>query len=264
MSDTTTSYENSENHKNHKNYENYEIFYWPILPGRGEFIRLIFEEAGVPYTECTKVAQADGGGMGCIGPFLRGENIGDKVFAPPILRVGELTISQLGNISLFLARRFELLPPGEAGMAHANQLMLTFIDVLDEVHNTHHPLGASYYHEDQIDAARKNTSQFLEHRLPRFLRHFEAILTHNGGEVMVGGETSYVDLALFQLLSGLEFSFPNAFVLETRETPQILALRDRVAQRPRIASYLKSDRHVPFNEHGIFRHYSELDFPTED
>jgi glutathione S-transferase len=38
-----------------------------------------------------------------------------------------------------------------------------------------------------------------------------------------------------------------------------VALRDRVAERPRIAAYLASKRRIPFNEDGIFRHYPELD-----
>jgi len=33
----------------------------------------------------------------------------------------------------------------------------------------------------------------------------------------------------------------------------------RPAARPRIAAYLASNRRIAFNEHGIFRHYSELD-----
>jgi glutathione S-transferase len=41
--------------------------------------------------------------------------------------------------------------------------------------------------------------------------------------------------------------------------PRLLALRDAVAARPRIAAYLKSARRLPFNEDGIFRHYPELD-----
>jgi glutathione S-transferase len=44
--------------------------------------------------------------------------------------------------------------------------------------------------------------------------------------------------------------------------PKALALRDRVAARPRIAAYLASDRRIPFNEQGIFRHYPELDLPA--
>ena len=39
----------------------------------------------------------------------------------------------------------------------------------------------------------------------------------------------------------------------------VIALRDRVAERPNIAAYLASDRRIPFNKEGIFRHYKELD-----
>jgi glutathione S-transferase len=38
-----------------------------------------------------------------------------------------------------------------------------------------------------------------------------------------------------------------------------MALRDAVAARPRIKAYLASPRRLAFNEHGIFRHYAELD-----
>ena len=41
--------------------------------------------------------------------------------------------------------------------------------------------------------------------------------------------------------------------------PGLIALRDRVAKRPRIEAYLASKRRIPFNRYGIFRHYPELD-----
>ncbi len=41
--------------------------------------------------------------------------------------------------------------------------------------------------------------------------------------------------------------------------PRVVALVAAVAQHPRIAAYLDSDRRVAFNEDGIFRHYPELD-----
>ncbi len=27
----------------------WDLYYWPGLPGRGEFVRVVFEDAGVPY-----------------------------------------------------------------------------------------------------------------------------------------------------------------------------------------------------------------------
>ena len=48
----------------------------------------------------------------------------------------------------------------------------------------------------------------------------------------------------------------------TAEIPLLVALRDRVAARPRIAAYLASDRRLAFNQQGIFRRYPELDAPA--
>ena len=44
-----------------------------------------------------------------------------------------------------------------------------------------------------------------------------------------------------------------------KKVPNLIALRDRVAKRPRVAAYLASERRIPFNESGIFRAYKELD-----
>ncbi|TMB52797.1 MAG: glutathione S-transferase, partial [Deltaproteobacteria bacterium] len=44
-----------------------------------------------------------------------------------------------------------------------------------------------------------------------------------------------------------------------RKVRRLVALRDRVAARPRIAAYLASPRRLPFNQDGIFRRYPELD-----
>jgi glutathione S-transferase len=44
-----------------------------------------------------------------------------------------------------------------------------------------------------------------------------------------------------------------------RDYPRVIALHERVAQRPRIAAYLRSPRRIAFNRMGIFRHYPELD-----
>ena len=44
-----------------------------------------------------------------------------------------------------------------------------------------------------------------------------------------------------------------------RKIPHVVAVRDRVAERPRIAAYLASPRRIAFNEYGIFRRYKELD-----
>jgi len=44
-----------------------------------------------------------------------------------------------------------------------------------------------------------------------------------------------------------------------RQVPRLVALHDRVSERPRVAAYLQSERRIPFNEWGIFRAYRALD-----
>jgi glutathione S-transferase len=68
-----------------------------------------------------------------------------------------------------------------------------------------------------------------------------------------------VDLSAFQVVAGLRYAFPRAMARHERRLPRLVALHDRVAALPRIAAYLASERRVPFNEHGIFRRYPELD-----
>lgn len=107
----------------------------------------------------------------------------------------------------------------------------------------------------------RRSSDFLSERLPKFLGHFERVLRQNpkGAGQIVGDRLSYVDLSLFQLVEGLRYAFPNAMRSYEANIPGLIALRDAVAKRPNIRSYLASDRRLSFNEAGIFRHYPELD-----
>jgi len=226
----------------------YELYYWPTIQGRGEFVRLVLEEAGAHYDD---VARGDGGTKKLMRVLK--EKSGVPPFAPPILRAGDLVIAQTANICAFLAARHGLVPNDEGSRAHALQLQLTIADLVAEAHDTHHPLSTGLYYEDQRPAALERSRAFREERMPKFLGYFDRAL--HGDHLL--GEFSYVDLSLFQALSGLEYAFPKAF--QRVATPKLLALRDRIAERPRIAAYLASKRRIAFNEDGVFRKYPELD-----
>jgi glutathione S-transferase len=81
----------------------------------------------------------------------------------------------------------------------------------------------------------------------------------HGPHHLVGARISYGDLSLFQMVEGLTYAFPKAMADRGERYPKIMAVHDAVAQRPNIARYLASDRRIPFNETGVFRHYPELD-----
>ena len=61
----------------------FELFYWPTIQGRGEFVRLAFEDAGVAYVDVARLPEAQGGGVAAIVKLLRDESLATPAFAPP-------------------------------------------------------------------------------------------------------------------------------------------------------------------------------------
>lgn len=236
----------------------YELYYWPTIQGRGEFVRLALEYAGVDYVD---VARLSGGGEKALLEFLEQENVHFPPFAPPVLKSVDMTIAQTANILLFLGSRHALAPADHAGWSWTHQLQLTIMDLVVEAHDTHHPLGVTLYYEDQRAAAKRRTAAFKEHRLPKFLGYFERVLERNpaGDAHLVGNSITYVDLSMFQVIAGLHYAFPNVMQQVAARYPRLKALHDRVTAQPRIRAYLNSPRRIPFSEEGIFRHYAELD-----
>jgi glutathione S-transferase len=233
----------------------YELYYWPGLQGRGEFVRLALEEAGADYVDVAR----RGAGMGAMMRLLDGAKVERPSFAPPFLKAGKQLIGQTANILLFLGGRHGLAPANEAGRLWTHQLQLTVTDLVQEVHDTHHPIANGLYYEEQKTEARRRSEDFLANRAPKYLGYFEAVLAGGGGRYLVGRRLTYADLSMFQIIEGLRYAFPNAMKRIERKVPRLVALHDRVAERPNIAGYLGSKRRIPFNEDGIFRHYPELD-----
>ena len=237
----------------------YELYYWPHIPGRGEFIRLSLEAAGADYVDIGRLPENDGGGRPGVARLLQDKADPRVPFAPPILKAGDLLISQTANILQFLGPRLGLVPDDEASRLWAHQLQLTIADLLVEAHDTHHPIAKSLYYEEQKAEALRRAANFLELRLPKFLGYFERLLKQRAGAGLVGAQIAYPDLSLFHMIEGLRYAFPNAMLRMAPAYPQIDALHGRVRMLPRIATYLQSQRRLPFNQNGIFRHYPELD-----
>jgi glutathione S-transferase len=236
----------------------YELYYWPGIPGRGEYVRLVLEAAGVAYRDIGREAGFEqvaelAGFAGAAAP--------DSPFAPPYLKLGSLMVFQTANVCAFVAERHGLAPVTEAGRWFARGVALTLEDLCREVHDTHHPIAVDLYYEDQKPEALRRAEDFHQNRLPTFLRYFDNLIKANPdpGGWLVGAGMSYCDLALFQTVAGLRYAFPRAMAGTTRQAPAVAALVEQVREDERISAYLASDRRVPFNEQGIFRHYPELD-----
>ncbi len=236
----------------------YELYYWDGIQGRGEFVRLALEEAGAKYIDKCRSST----GTQSMMEFLKGSHGHDQMpFAPPFLKDGELVISHVANILLYLAPKLGLVPDDEKSRLIANGLQLTITDFVAEVHDTHHPISTGDYYEDQKNEAKARSAAFIKDRLPKFLGYFERMLAGDPAPngFIVGNGLTYVDLSLFQVIEGLHYAFPNAMKALEKDYPRLSSLRDSVAKRTSIAAYLNSERRLPFSESGIFRHYPELD-----
>lgn len=236
----------------------YELFYWPGIHGRGEFVRLALEEAGAAYVDVCRVKKRGTKEMAALM-----KDAAHPAFAPPFLRDGDVVIGQTANILLYLGRRLGLAPRDETGRLWTHQIQLTIADCAAEAHDVHHPISVALYYEDQKKEAARRAKSFREERIPKFLDWFEAVLASNssGAAHLVGRKLTYADLSLSHLVAGLEYAFPRAMArhLPTRE--RVAALAAAVLRRPRISAYLESPRRQAFNEHDLFRHYPELDWP---
>jgi glutathione S-transferase len=236
----------------------YELYYWPTIQGRGEFVRLALEEAAQPYLD---VAREKGDGKGVPALMALMKDAPRPSFAPPFLKDGEQIVGQVGAILAWIGERHGLAPKEDADRLWAQQIQLTLADLVAEAHDTHHPVGLSLYYKDQKPEAARRSQEFRDKRIPKFLGWCETILDRNpaGAGWLVGDRLTYADLSLFQVVEGLSYGFPKATERALKACPKVVALHEAVAARPRIAAYLASDRRIPFNEDGIFRHYPELD-----
>jgi glutathione S-transferase len=234
----------------------YRLYYWPGIQGRGEFVRLALEAASAPYVDVARV-----GGVRAMTAVMNDKTLVHPPFAPPFLIDGEVMIAQTANILLYLGPRLGLAPADEAGRLFAHQLQLTLADLVFEAHETHHPVGAGLYYEDQKPEAARRAEGFRAERIPKFLGYFERVLAANpqGPGHLAGQALTCADLGLFQVVEGLRYAFPRAMAAHEAAWPRVTALRDRVAALPRVAAYLASERRVAFNEDGVFRRYLELD-----
>lgn len=96
----------------------------------------------------------------------------------------------------------------------------------------HHPVDPAAYYDEQKPEASRRAKSFRAARLPKFLRHFQAVLESNSnnegenasrsktdcipmdkagksGPYLLFNVTTMADLALFHMISGLHFAFPR-------------------------------------------------------
>ena len=228
-----------------------ELWYWPTIPGRGEFVRLFMEAGEIEYEDMAR----EKGVEALVEDMATREGI--RPLAPPYIVDDDLCIGQTAHILAYLTDK-QGLSTGEIKLdLQLIQLQLDISDFIAEVHATHHPIAGSLYYQDQMEAAYENARAFRELRIPRYLDHFEMALESHGGPFVLAEQWSHVDTSLYQLMEGLDYAFPKR--MRELDYPRLELCRQAVMEIDGVAAYLASDRRMEFSEEGIFRHYPELD-----
>lgn len=224
-------------------------------------MRLALEAGGAAYVDVARGDKATGQGLDRSMALMEDPGQTRPPFAMPYLRDGDFLVGQTAAILQYLGPPLGLVAADDKARIWTHQIQLTIADMVVEAHDTHHPVGAGAFYEDQKPEALRRSTEFCHERLPKFLGWFERVLTRNpdGSDFLVGRALSYADLSLFQLVAGLRYAFPKASAAALADTPAVLALHQRVTALPTVAAYLASDRHIPFNNDDVFRKYPELD-----
>ncbi|KAI0159915.1 glutathione S-transferase protein-like protein [Hypoxylon sp. FL1284] len=224
----------------------YELIYYTGVPGRGEHVRLMLEEAGAPYKDSQFMSFDEA--RQYVTTWLAGGRGNPRYFAPPLLKHGDLVISQTPNILLYLGPKLGLAGAGEDDVYRVNALALTTLDGLsNEVHDCHHPIAVMLNYEDQREESRRRSREFVQSRLPSHLAYWQKVLEDGSGQWLLGATFTYADLVLFQCLDGT----------------QVFKLWEDVKARPDIAAYLASNRRQKYQDWGVYRHYDVNDVIAE-
>ena len=236
----------------------YELYYHPTVQGRGEFVRLALEEAGADYVD---VARRKGkAGVPAMMKIIEDQRSARPPFAPPFLKAGKLIIAQTANILFYLGPRLNLVAARRSGSGFGRISC-----------SSPSPIWSSRFTTPIIRSRAGSITRSSGRRRSGAPGISGAIGCRNSsvisstccrgmaGNIWSGGRLSYVDLSIFQIVEGLRYAFPKRMKRFEKKIPGLVALHDRVAQRPRIKAYLASERRIPFSQWGIYRYFKELD-----
>ena len=218
------------------------LYYWPGLPGRAEFARLLFHDASTSYTE--PFAHATYPQIQTTREQL---TIAHPFFALPLLvhtpaeGSPPIYISQSAVMCRYLSLHLDggrLAVKNERGDLRAQELLACAVEAVGEGCTAWHAIDTNGSYKSQAKETQPFIDTFVNKRLPKWLTFFETALAANGGHCFVGSELSYVDVYVFQWLHGVESQCPEVYKRESIDC--LRGLKERVEKRPGIAERVRT------------------------
>lgn len=235
---------------------------WTILyhgggeyKGRGEFLRLMFEDKGVPYKYSGENLYGPEGSMCC----FRGspEKIRDvdntvfPVFFPPAIhhkpeQGEEVIINQVAACMSYIGTMLGYAPSTPAEKARADCVLLNACDYISEGRQTFHPVNNHASYKDQMEQGDKASKEWSKARMLMWLAYFEKICSKNkSGPIAGGANLTYADFALFHVLDATIAQFENDkydHAWGKADIPALKTYYETIKCRPNLLAYLTSPR----------------------
>lgn len=227
------------------------------MKGRGEYLRLLLEDAGASYENSDVNLY---GPTGMMDAFRASPEAIDKindhypVFFPPAIwhrpvSGEEVLINQVGACMIYLGDQLGYAPQSAAETARANCTMLNALDYVSDGRSSFHPIKNSMSYKDQKEEGDKVSKEFSQTRMKLFLHHFNKVIKSNGSSPenpIAGGSTvTYADFVLFYALDATASQFNSEFyekAWDNTNVPELKAYYKWIQARPKLQAYFKSDR----------------------
>jgi len=194
------------------------------LKGRAELARLILAQAEAQYEDRR---------------ITKEEWLSLKPTTPlgqlPILEVEGRTIAQSFTIARYLARQHGLAGNNDLAAAEADMVIDSLVELLG-------PMADMMREKDEQKVAEKR-KMFTEETLPGWLAAMEKLLMERGGKHFAGGELSWADLAVFNLIDNMKGRLGE---VKMEQYPSLDQLTLMVRSLPNIAKWLEERPVTPF------------------
>jgi len=211
--------------KSSDEHDKYVVYYHGGLKNRGNGIRLLFEEANVPYT----FSQDVGSVSLCFGKTTKTD-----VFAPPILQYNDSYLSQTSAIIQFVATKLNLRPKSDFDNARADMLVGNCFDLAKEL-------------SDHASDNKEALLAFLNGRFQVWLDTIEKPLSHASKQEHVyyfDNHITHGDLAIFNTLDALEEGLTEKHfkTFVTDKHPLLHRHYQQIGTRPNIKKFIDDQK----------------------
>ena len=234
------------------------IYHGPVaFKGRGEFLRLMLEDKGVPYVNSAENLYGPTGIFDCFRGSPEAvatlDNTIFPVFFPPAVRHcppdgEEVFINQVSACMVYIGQVLGYAPATAAERGRAESVMANAIDYIAEGRRSFHPFKDGMSYKDQKEQGDRVSREFATGRMLIWLQHFDKVVSKFGGPTtpVAGGKTvTYADFCLFHVLDATVHQFNVEFydmAWDKANVPALKVYYEWIKSRPNLQAYFASDR----------------------